>query len=119
MVSSPLLVVITHSTGCAKTFSPSELIRIGIADVNAVAQKAKQKFFKDLPPADRAALLSDVETGKAEMKNVPGPAWFNMFLQLTMEGYFGDPMYGGPRLRRSVHNSVRDASGAVEPAIPG
>jgi gluconate 2-dehydrogenase gamma chain len=26
---------------------------------------------------------------------VPGPVWFNQFLALTMEGYFGDPIYGG------------------------
>ena len=85
----------TPQQGYQMPLTPAELIRIGIADVNAYAQKTKQKFFKDLAPADRAAVLSEVETNKAEMKNVPGPAWFNMFLQLTMEGYFSDPMYGG------------------------
>jgi gluconate 2-dehydrogenase gamma chain len=39
--------------------------------------------------------MTEVDTGKAELVNVPAGAWFNVFLNLTMEGYFGDPMYGG------------------------
>lgn len=75
--------------------TPAELIRIGIADVNAYARKSQQKYFKDLTPAERALVMSEVDTGKAELANVPAGQWFNMFLALTMEGYFGDPMYGG------------------------
>ena len=26
---------------------------------------------------------------------MPAGIWFNQFLNLTMEGYFGDPIYGG------------------------
>ncbi len=75
--------------------TPAEHIRIGIADVNAYARKTKQKLFQDLAPADRAAIMTEVDTGKAELANVAAGGWFNMFLALTMEGYFGDPMYGG------------------------
>jgi gluconate 2-dehydrogenase gamma chain len=85
----------TPQQGYQLPLTPAELIRIGIADVNAYARKTKQKFFSDLSPADRAAVMTEVDAGKAELANVPAAAWFNMFLNLTMEGYFGDPMYGG------------------------
>ena len=52
-------------------------------------------IVRDLDAATRAAVLTEVEQGKAQLAHVPGPVWFNQFLALTMEGYFGDPMYGG------------------------
>ena len=85
----------TPQQGYQLPLTPAELIRLGIADVNAYARKTKQKLFRDLAPADRAAIMTEVETGKAELANVPAATWFNLFLNLTMEGYFGDPMYGG------------------------
>ena len=85
----------TPQQGYQLPLTPAELVRVGIADVNAYARKTKQKLFKDLAPADRASIMTEVDTGKAELTNVPPGAWFNMFLNLTMEGYFGDPMYGG------------------------
>ena len=85
----------TPQQGYQLPLTPAELIRIGIADVNAHARKTKQKFFADLAPADRAAVMTEVDAGKAELANVPAATWFNLFLNLTMEGYFGDPIYGG------------------------
>ena len=85
----------TPQQGYQLPLTPAELIRLGIADVNAYARKTKQKLFRDLAPADRAAIMTEVESGKAELANVPASTWFNLFLNLTMEGYFGDPMYGG------------------------
>jgi len=85
----------TPQQGYQLPLTPADLIRAGIADVNAHAKKTKQKIFRDLSPADRAAVMTEVDTGKAELARVPAATWFNMFLALTMEGYFGDPMYGG------------------------
>lgn len=85
----------TPQQGYQLPLTPADLVRIGIADVNAYTMGAKKKFFSDLPAADRAAVLSDVENGKAQLANVPAPVWFNMVLNLTMEGYFADPMHGG------------------------
>ncbi len=39
--------------------------------------------------------MKDVETGKATLATVPAVTWFNELLELTVEGYFGDPLYGG------------------------
>jgi gluconate 2-dehydrogenase gamma chain len=53
---------------------PAELVRVGIADTEAWCQSSRKKSLAGLAPA---------------------PAFFGMLLQLTMEGYFADPAYGG------------------------
>jgi gluconate 2-dehydrogenase gamma chain len=76
--------------------TPAELYRVGIADLNAWIAKAHGgKTFDQLGTADRVAALKLVEDGKAEFAQVPPRAFFNMLLRTTMEGYCGDPLYGG------------------------
>jgi gluconate 2-dehydrogenase gamma chain len=85
----------TPQQGYQLPLLPNELIRAGIADANAWCQSSRMKFFADLTPADRAVVLKELETNKATFRSVPPPAFFGMLLQLTMEGYFADPAYGG------------------------
>ncbi|TPK54804.1 gluconate 2-dehydrogenase subunit 3 family protein [Mesorhizobium sp. B2-4-19] len=75
--------------------TPSELIRAGIADVNAVVQKSHKNSFAALSAKDRAAVLADLDAKKTELPTVPTGTFFGLLLQLTIEGYFADPMYGG------------------------
>lgn len=75
--------------------TPAELIRVGIADVDAYALSSRKQRLRDLDAAGRAAILTEVDQGKAQLDHVPAAVWFNQFLALTMEGYFGDPIYGG------------------------
>ena len=77
------------------SLTPAEFIRIGIADIDAYAQASQGDFFSSLSADKRTAVLKDVEAGKAKLPNVPDQAWFGEFLELTVEGYLGDPMYGG------------------------
>jgi len=85
----------TPEQGWQLAMTPSELIRAGIADVDAYAQSSQGDFFASLTPEKRAAVLKDVETGKATLATVPASAWFGELLELTIEGYLGDPLYGG------------------------
>ena len=85
----------TPQQGYQLPLAPADLIRIGIADVDAYAMATRKKGLRDLDATTRAAVLTEVEQGKAQLAHVPGPVWFNQFLALTMEGYFGDPIYGG------------------------
>lgn len=80
---------------------PSELMRAGISDVNSHALKNFRKEFAALAAADRSTVLSELEDGKAELLNVPADTFFALLLQLTIEGYFADPMYGGNRNKAS------------------
>ena len=75
--------------------TPSELIRAGIADIDAYAQKTYRRPFSALSAQDRVAVLTDLEDEKIDLPTVPLATFFGLLLQLTVEGYFADPMYGG------------------------
>jgi gluconate 2-dehydrogenase gamma chain len=85
----------TPQQGYQLPFTPAELIRVGIADVDAVAMSTKKNIFSQLSAADRTALMTDLDGNKVTLKTIPTATFFNLLLQLTMEGYFADPMYGG------------------------
>jgi gluconate 2-dehydrogenase gamma chain len=87
----------TPQQGWQLAMTPAELIRAGIADVDAYSLRQHKKNFAFLSPADRAAVLTQVDAGKADLKTVPPAFFFNQLLILLNEGYFGDPLYGGNR----------------------
>jgi len=53
--------------------------------------------FDRLPPDKRVEALKAMEEGKAEFANFNAKAFFGRLLSLTVEGFFGDPIYGGNR----------------------
>jgi gluconate 2-dehydrogenase gamma chain len=104
----------TPQQGYQLPLTPAELYRVGIADLNAwIAKTHGGKTFDQLGTADRVAALKLVEEGKAEFAQVPPHTFFNMLLQTTMEGYFGDPLYGGMFVEEIDH--YRNKKYDVEP----
>ncbi|MER9651768.1 gluconate 2-dehydrogenase subunit 3 family protein [Mesorhizobium sp. M0199] len=89
----------TPEQGYQLPMTPSELIRAGIADVSAYVQKNHKSAFESLSAKDRVAVMSDLEGKKVELPTVPTETFFGLLLQLTIEGYFADPMYGGNKDR--------------------
>jgi len=85
----------TPQQGWQFAMTPSEFIRAGIADIDTYAQASQGDFFSSLAADKRVAVLKDVEAGKAKLPTVPDQAWFGEFLELVVEGYLGDPLYGG------------------------
>jgi gluconate 2-dehydrogenase gamma chain len=85
----------TPSQGYQLRFNPAELVHVGLEDLDAYAKKAKGKGFADLAAADRDAILKDMDAGKADFATVPAKTVFDHLYNLVMEGYFGDPIYGG------------------------
>jgi gluconate 2-dehydrogenase gamma chain len=77
--------------------TPAELYRVAIGDVNAYCAKSHKKRFDQLGAEDRKSVLEGIEGGKIALESVPGTTFFTMLLGNVMEGYFGDPMYGGNR----------------------
>jgi gluconate 2-dehydrogenase gamma chain len=66
----------------------------GLEAVDAYARRAQGAPLADLPAEKRDALLTAIETNRAE--GLPaGRAFFNRARRLTLEGMFGDPYYGG------------------------
>ena len=77
--------------------NPREFFRAGIAAANDWSRKTYGKDFDRLPDADRVTALKTMEEGKAEFSGVSSRGFFEALLQITMEGFFADPIYGGNR----------------------
>lgn len=91
----------TPEQGYQLRMTPSELMQAGIADVNAYVQKQQQTTFDALSPEARAAVLTLLETGKIELPTVPTRMFFGLLYDLTMQGYFADPIHGGNKGKAS------------------
>jgi len=85
----------TPEQGYQMRMTPSELMQAGIADVNAHVQEKFQTTFDQLSPADRAAVITELETRKVTPPTVPTGTFFELLYELTMHGYFSDPIHGG------------------------
>jgi gluconate 2-dehydrogenase gamma chain len=60
-------------------------------------RKTYGKDFDRLSESDRIAALKTMDEGKANFPGFSSAQFFNALLQITMEGFFADPMYGGNR----------------------
>jgi gluconate 2-dehydrogenase gamma chain len=85
----------TPEQGYQLPLTPSEVLRAGIADVDAHVKEKYGSSFYGLSADDRAAVMADLDGKKVELPTVPTAIFFGLLLQLTVEGYFADPMYGG------------------------
>ena len=77
--------------------NPREFFRAGIAAANDWSRKTYGKDFDRLADADRETALKAMEAGKAEFSGFSSRMFFNAVLDLSMEGFFADPIYGGNR----------------------
>jgi gluconate 2-dehydrogenase gamma chain len=67
----------------------------GLAALDRHAQALRGAPFRQLPPADQDAVLTDIEKGAAAGFSGSSSTFFNMLLNHTHQGTFGDPYYGG------------------------
>jgi len=81
--------------------TPAEFMSIGIAAANEWSRKTYGHDFDRLDPNKRVEALKAMESGKAEFANFSSRAFFVRLLTMTMEGFFGDPIYGGNRNKAS------------------
>src|SRR5205085_5250589 len=82
--------------GYQLALSPREFFRAGIAAANEWTKKTYGKEFDRLSPAQREEALTAMDAGKAQFDaGFTSAFFFDNFLQLTMEGFFADPIYGG------------------------
>jgi gluconate 2-dehydrogenase gamma chain len=77
--------------------TPAEFITTGIAAANAWSRKTYGRDFDQLDPDKRIEALKAMQEGKAAFVNFNSRSFFARLLTLTMEGFFGDPIYGGNR----------------------
>lgn len=92
----------TPEQGYQMPLTPAELVRAGIADVNAhVAKTFGGNSFDLLQPADRVKVVTALEKDEIALSSVPTHAFFEVLFQLAMDGFFADPIYGGNKGKAS------------------
>ena len=91
----------TPEQGYQLRMTPAELVQTGIADVNEYTRKTHQQRFEALQPDARVTVLTGLERRGIELPNAPGDVFFEMLLELTQQGFFADPIYGGNRGKAS------------------
>ena len=75
-----------------------EAYRSGLANLDAHARATKGRGFAQLPASDQDQLLTALEQNAVPGFPAPGSAvFFNLVLNHTLQGTFGDPYYGGNR----------------------
>jgi gluconate 2-dehydrogenase gamma chain len=82
----------TPSQGYQLPFTPGELFHTALRAIHA---EFKDGAFKDLPSEQQDAYLKSLEAGGRDLDGVPSAVFFQMLLQMTVEGFFSDPVYGG------------------------
>jgi len=84
--------------GFQSVLSPQEIYRRGLEFVDAYAQSQFEKNFIDLTEEQQDQILTDMDEDKATGFEGPSAkAFFTTLRNGTIEGMFGDPMYGGNR----------------------
>jgi len=87
----------TPQQGWQLPMTPAQVMRAGLADLDAFSLERHNSRFGQLSPDDRDVILKEVEAGRVAGSNVPPRLFFELLLSLVQEGYFGDPIYGGNR----------------------
>ena len=73
-----------------------EAYRSGLANLDAHARATKSRSFAQLSASDQDQLLTALEQNAVPGFPAPGSAvFFNLVLNHTLQGTFGDPYYGG------------------------
>jgi gluconate 2-dehydrogenase gamma chain len=83
--------------GYQLALNPREFFRAGIESANDWARQTHGKDFDRLSERDRESVLQAMEADKAQFPGFSSRMFFDALLQITMEGFFADPIYGGNR----------------------
>ena len=81
--------------------TPRQFFAAGVVATNAWTRNVYGKDFDRLAATEREDALRTLEQGKAALEDFDGKAFFEALLQITMEGFFADPIYGGNRNKAS------------------
>jgi gluconate 2-dehydrogenase gamma chain len=86
----------TPSQGYQLPFTPAELFRASLRAINRELD-AHGTPFNGMSGEAQDAYLKSLESGAHDLDGVPSGVFFGMLLEMTVEGFFSDPVYGGNR----------------------
>jgi gluconate 2-dehydrogenase gamma chain len=84
----------TPQQGYQLEYTPAELFRRSISAINNHFA-AQGTSFHQLENEKKDAYLASLEKGGIDLDGVPSNTFFDQLLNLTVQGFFADPMYGG------------------------
>ncbi len=67
----------------------------GVRKMNDESLKRHDANFYDLEGEQQDEILTAMEAGEIELRGVKGSTFFNLLRQMTIEGAYADPLYGG------------------------
>jgi gluconate 2-dehydrogenase gamma chain len=76
-------------------FTPAELFRNGLRGIRNDLSRRGTASFATLNAQDQDEYLKALQTGKIDLAGVPSNVFFESLLEVTIEGFFSDPVYGG------------------------
>jgi len=76
-------------------FTPAELFRTALRAITEDLRKANQGGFAKLKPEEQDEYLKSLENQSRDLGGVPSQIFFESLLEMTIEGFFSDPVYGG------------------------
>ena len=85
----------TPQQGYQLPFTPAELFRNALRGVQQHVQQEHQAPFHELSAEDQDAYLESLHSGRVDLGGVPSNVFFESLWEMTVEGFFSDPVYGG------------------------
>ncbi len=73
------------------------LLRIGAVHLDRIAGQEHSRAFADCKPGQQDAILKRFQAGELKLKKFDGRQFFEHLVRFTLEGFLGDPKYGGNR----------------------
>ncbi len=87
----------SSTQGYQLPFTPAELFRHALRGIAGDLRKTRNTTFARLAAHDQDAYLTSLENGTTDLDGVPANVFFQSLLDMTIEGFFSDPVYGGNR----------------------
>jgi gluconate 2-dehydrogenase gamma chain len=78
-------------------FTPAEVFRRALRAIAAELGRSDAGAFAGLDAAAQDAYLRALEEEERDLDGVPSNVFFQYLLDMTVEGFFADPVYGGNR----------------------
>ncbi|HME94451.1 MAG TPA: gluconate 2-dehydrogenase subunit 3 family protein [Methylomirabilota bacterium] len=76
-------------------FTPAELFRAAMRAIIEDLRATNRGSFAKLPAEDQDAYLRTLERESKDLGGVPSNIFFGSLLEMTIEGFFSDPVHGG------------------------
>ncbi|EIM26991.1 gluconate 2-dehydrogenase subunit 3 family protein [Microvirga lotononidis] len=87
----------SRSQGWQLALTPAQIYRTAFMALDRWCLGVKGKRFVELDATDQDEVLTLLEGGKIELDGISSATFFQVLWQNTVEGYLGDPLYGGNR----------------------